>query len=79
MGLSDLCERCSKEGEDITHAVRDCEVAQELWACVLPAEIKIEFFYMGIREWIVWLIRRGRKMGQHTRWAKKILIASWLQ
>lgn len=60
------------------HAIRDCEVARQLWACFVPSDMFMEFNSLGVRDWIVWLIKRGRKMGLHKRWAEKILIASWL-
>lgn len=61
------------------HVVRDCEVARQFWVCVLPSDSLQEFFSLDMKEWIMWLIKKGKEMENQKRWAEKILIASWMQ
>lgn len=53
---SATCGRCSGGEEDELHAVRDCSIAKEIWDVLIPVDMSAEFYCLGRREWLSWLL-----------------------
>lgn len=56
------CPRCNQGEESVLHVIRDCKWAREVWPCLIPAELKDEFFSMELRPWLMWVVKKGKEM-----------------
>ncbi|CAN1809534.1 Putative ribonuclease H protein At1g65750 [Linum perenne] len=48
----DDCQRCRTCTEDTLHAVRDCQVAREVWSTFVPPELASHFFSDSLQVWL---------------------------
>ncbi|XVF00880.1 hypothetical protein REPUB_Repub04eG0039900 [Reevesia pubescens] len=55
---SATCTRCLRGGEDILHALRDCEVSQRVWINLLGNLSYDSFFYLSLHDWLLMNIAR---------------------
>ncbi|CAN1797820.1 Putative ribonuclease H protein At1g65750 [Linum perenne] len=52
----DLCNHCKAAPEDTLHTLRDCQLAEALWSCVIPPNRTNEFFSEMKRDTLIsWL------------------------
>lgn len=58
---SPLCVRCNENDEEVLHAIRDCPIAREVWVWLILLELVDDFFKLGFKEWVVWLVRRVKR------------------
>lgn len=63
-GESDLCEGSR---EDVSHVIRDCAVAREVWKNVVPPLAQGTFFQIDIQVWLTINLYDKRDEG-HSRW-----------
>lgn len=79
MAASAACGRCHKEDEGVPHAIKDCVVAKEVWRCLIEPELRSEFFSLGLKEWVLWIMRRGSHTRTQPRWTEKVATVCWKQ
>lgn len=79
VGGSGMCDRCQEEEETVMHAVRDCRVARTVWERVVPKMLMPEFYSLGMKDWLMWVLNGSHSGGESARCAEVIAIICWLQ
>lgn len=79
MSTSSLCERCGEEEESAIHAIWDCKMAKEIWDRLIPPELLMGFFELGMKDWLSWIWQKGAELSARRRWAERILSVTYLQ
>lgn len=59
--------------------VRDYVVARVVWRCLIEPELVSEFFSVGQKEWMLWILRMGSIMSARPRRTKRVATVCWMQ
>lgn len=76
---SPICARCRQSEENAMHAIRDCDHAEEVWKCLVSPQLLREFISKEMKDWIIWMVRRGKCMQENGRWVERMLTVTWFQ
>lgn len=63
--------------EGVLHEVRYCAVAKKVWRCIIKPELASVFFSLGLKEWVLWILRKGSNTSARPRWTERVVTVRW--